>query len=151
MSDRPILVVEDSDSDFEAVRRAFAQVDPTQLLVRERSAEAALAHLENEGLDPHDIPAFALIDLNLPGRSGLAFITAVRRCQRLQAFPVIVLTSSINPRDVTASYVAGANGFVTKPFELADLVTAIDLLHRYWRDVVRVPPPATFSGREITT
>jgi CheY-like chemotaxis protein len=140
----PILIIEDADADYEALARAFASADPHQSLVRELSAEAGLARLEASCYARAVMPAFALVDLNLPGRSGLNFVTQLKNDPRFRSLPLIVLTSSTNPRDAVASYRAGANAFMTKPFELNEFVTAISTLHAFWTAVVQLPPENVF-------
>jgi CheY-like chemotaxis protein len=140
----PILIIEDADADYEAIARAFASAGPNQPLVRERSAEAGFERLEASLSERLTMPAYALIDLNLPGRSGLGFVAQVKHDPRLHVLPLVVLTSSTNPRDAVASYRAGANAFMTKPFELHEFVTAISALHSYWTTVVKLPPQEMF-------
>jgi two-component system, response regulator len=140
----PVLIIEDADADYEAITRAFAAADPNQELVRERSTEGGIARLEASRAARTVMPAFALVDLNLPGRSGLIFVLQLKNDPRFCALPLVVLTSSTNPRDAVDSYRSGANSFIVKPFELREFVTAIALVLAYWTTVVQLPPPYVF-------
>jgi DNA-binding response OmpR family regulator len=141
---RPVLAIEDADADFAALARAFAAADPDQTLLRDRTCEAALLRLEKARASPGAMPSLVLVDLNLPLRNGLSFVEQLKRDAGLRALPIVVLTSSTNPRDIIDSYAAGANGYIAKPFELTRLVTTIGLVHRYWREAVIVPPLEAF-------
>jgi CheY-like chemotaxis protein len=57
----------------------------------------------------------------------------------MRCIPIVVLTSSNQPNDLVACYGLGANGFVTKPMEFADLEQKIALVAGYWLHVNQVP------------
>ena len=57
---------------------------------------------------------------------------------RLQ--PVVVLTSSRERRDIEASYAAGANSYIVKPVEYAELIGTLSALVRYWLQLNERPP-----------
>src|SRR5687768_15531053 len=60
-------------------------------------------------------PAAILLDLNLPGMSGLQFLRWLRTEPAWRYLPVVVLSSSRNPRDMEAAYDDGANAYLVKP------------------------------------
>lgn len=64
-----------------------------------------------------------ILDLGLPGKSGIAVIEALR--QGGESIPIIVLTVFQDVRDKVLALEAGANDYVTKPFSLAELVARI--------------------------
>lgn len=64
-----------------------------------------------------------ILDLGLPGKSGVAVIEALR--QRGEQIPIIVLTVFQDVQDKVRALEAGANDYVTKPFSLAELVARI--------------------------
>lgn len=71
-------------------------------------------------------PAVALLDIQMPGRSGLELARAIRRDPDLQATKVIILTSQAQPADITAGLAAGADLYLTKPFSPLELLTAVE-------------------------
>lgn len=70
-------------------------------------------------------PALVLLDLKMPGRSGLAVLTAIRADPGLRGTQVMVLTSSDQQSDIDAGILAGADYYLTKPFSPADLVARV--------------------------
>lgn len=64
-----------------------------------------------------------LLDLNLPGMSGLDVLRALRR--QGEQVPVLVLTARDALEDRVAGLDAGADDYVTKPFELAELAARV--------------------------
>jgi two-component system, response regulator len=149
--DRPILIVEDTDADYDALARAFRLADPSQRLLRETTSENALKRLDTLCQTREVMPLVTLVDLNLPGRNGLTFVKQMKTDPRLCVLPVIVLTSSTNPNDAIASYQAGASSYIAKPFELKEFVKMIAVLHQYWTALAVVPPSDAYfeppSGR----
>ena len=51
----------------------------------------------------------------------------------------MILTTSDVDRDVAASYMLGANSFVTKPMDMEDFFEAIRMIEDYWFNVVKLP------------
>jgi DNA-binding response OmpR family regulator len=70
-------------------------------------------------------PALVLLDLNMPRRSGLDVLKAIRADPELRGTQVMVLTSSDQQSDIDAGILAGADYYLTKPFSPADLVARV--------------------------
>ncbi|MFY9887313.1 MAG: response regulator [Streptosporangiaceae bacterium] len=74
-------------------------------------------------------PRLVLLDLNLPGLSGLEVLAEIKSDPELRIIPVIVLSSSRHPDDIRRSYAAHANAYVVKPVDFdgfADTIQKID-------------------------
>jgi DNA-binding response OmpR family regulator len=83
----------------------------------------ALAKLETADYD------LVVLDLMMPGRSGMEVLRAIRADERLRSLPVLVMSAWQSARESDEVLEAGANGFVPKPFKPEELVTAVrDLL-----------------------
>jgi CheY-like chemotaxis protein len=112
-----VLLVDDDDDLAQVVSRALARADFE--VHRARTGSEALASLPNlQRLDA------AVVDLVLPGAGGLDVVRAIRR-----AFPpcrVIAMTGLADPLMERAFRDAGADVFLGKPVELADLFEALN-------------------------
>ena len=75
-----------------------------------------------------------LMDLNLPGADGFSFLKQFKSSPATKHIPVIVWTTSDQPRDIQNSYAGGANSFVTKPMGLRDVTELIKDVCHYWFD-----------------
>jgi DNA-binding response OmpR family regulator len=84
--------------------------------------EAALGALATEHVD------LVLLDVMLPGFSGLQVLEAMRSDERLRDVPVIVVSAWQSPTDQAAAAEAGADDFLAKPFELEELTRAVESL-----------------------
>lgn len=134
---QPLAVVEDSDEDYEALSRVLRETTSREGVKRYASGEDALAGLL-EGGDAR--PALIILDLNLPGIRGLEVLSALKGDARVRSVPVIVLSGSSREEDVDAAYQAGANAYLSKPLDFAELRRAVLSLHDFWR-IASLPGP----------
>jgi len=77
-------------------------------------------------------PKLILLDLNLPGFSGLDLLKFIKDIPYLKTIPVILFTTSDNPEDVKASIEFGANAYLTKPDGYDNLLKCVHSLHDFW-------------------
>ncbi len=71
-------------------------------------------------------PSLVLLDVQMPGRSGLEVLRLVKEDPSLVATRVILLTSRAQEKDVEAGLIAGADFYLTKPFSPLDLLTRVE-------------------------
>ncbi len=137
---RDVLVVEDSDEDYEALRRAFHGIDAQIPIQRVADGDAALDYLfrrgEHAGLDH---PGIVVLDLNLPGTDGREVLEIVKGDRELATLPIIVLTTSDSAKDVEGAYRDGANCYVQKPVRPGDFSRTIASIKSFWLDAVVLP------------
>lgn len=131
-----ILLVEDSEGDAMLVTEALSEADAPTDVVVSPTAEFALGMLE-DGYSPDIV----LLDLNLPGMTGLEFLREVKRDAAHRVTPIIVLTTSASRADVTASYDNYASSYVTKPLAFADFSGIMRSIDDFWLGVVELPRP----------
>ncbi len=137
-----VLLVEDSPEDVEAVRRTLTRSRPdAQLEVVDDGSEVIGRLVDTLGARPD----LVLLDLNIPGLDGLGVLRALRHRPGLVSLPVVVLTSSTNPRDVAACYRAGANSYLFKPVDLALFQVVLRGTFDYWLGTV----PAGSENRKV--
>jgi CheY-like chemotaxis protein len=82
-------------------------------------AEAVLAR--------HD-PRVIVLDVMLPGRSGIEFLAELRTQPRERPIPVVVVSAWQSPQDAQAALGAGADAFVGKPFDPKELAAVVETL-----------------------
>jgi CheY-like chemotaxis protein len=140
---QPILIVEDSDEDFEAVGRIMRRSAVTNPLFRCRDGDDALDFLYRTGayVDPQNAPrpALILLDLNLPGTDGREVLEQIKQDENFKNIPVLVFTTSSNPKDVEECYKNGANGYILKPIDLNRFIEMMRVVIDYWFKVMILP------------
>ncbi len=123
-----ILVIDDNPDDFFTVERELAKAGLANPLVHCKSGEDGLDYLHARNryapLQP-PLPAFVLLDVNMPKMLGTEVLATLRGEPALAGLPVIMLTSSGDERDIVASFQGKANAYVTKPFEFDAFVRAV--------------------------
>ena len=134
-----ILVVEDDEVDFMAIRRGFQQHKVANEIVAARDWIEALQILRGEGgREPLPRPYIILLDLNMPRMNGFEFLQVLRTDPALQRAIVFVLTTSKSDEDRARAYAANVAGFIVKADAGRGFLTAVEMLDHYWR-VVELP------------
>ena len=71
-------------------------------------------------------PDLALLDVQMPGRTGLELTKAIRECADLKHLRVILLTSKAQEGDIEAGLSSGADRYLTKPFSPMQLLDEVE-------------------------
>ncbi|MFB9276037.1 ATP-binding protein [Cohnella cellulosilytica] len=116
-----VLIVDDEPSNLKILIHAAGAMACGYTAVG-GGAEALAA------LSGHPKPDLVLLDLMMPGVSGLDVCREIRKLHGLAELPVLMLTASGQTGDMVASFVAGANDILQKPFELAELKARVQSL-----------------------
>ncbi|MCD0488990.1 response regulator [Pedobacter sp. MC2016-14] len=126
-----IFYVED-DQDFAFIlEHAMKEVREDLTLSVVEDGRDAIRSLE-KFVENKNKPKLILLDLNLPGLSGLDILKRIKEIPYLRFTPVILFSTSDDPTDVKASYEFGANAYITKPSGYNNLVTCIRSMHEFW-------------------
>ncbi|MBE9228628.1 response regulator [Phormidium sp. LEGE 05292] len=143
ITNQPFLLVEDSDEDFFAFERIFRKLSITQAIYRCSDGEEALDFLYHRGQysDQKQAPrpSIILLDLNLPGIDGRDVLAQIKQDSDLSIIPVVVFTTSSNPKDVEICYQQGVNSYIIKPINVNKLMRNIQLLMEYWFEANTLP------------
>jgi len=136
MSDKIILLVEDNPDDEALTIRALKKNNILNEVVVARDGEEALEYLfgtgRYEGRDTSIQPQVILLDLQLPKLSGHEVLKRLRADKRTALQPVVILTTSSEQSDITASYENGANSYTRKPVDFNQFIEAVKQLGLYW-------------------
>lgn len=133
----PILIIEDSPEDFEAIKRAFKKLGLSNDILHIDNGDDALAYLKENA--QKNLPTLILLDLNLPGTDGRTILTKIKNIDGLKKVPVIVLTTSSDERDINECYNNGANSYIQKPVDLNGFFSGISKLKEYWIEINILP------------
>jgi len=85
------------------------------------------------------LPKLVLLDLKLAGSSGLELLAQIKSDARTRAVPVVVMSTSREPRDIAESYRLGANAYVVKPVDFERFKDAARRLCDYWLGLNETP------------
>jgi CheY-like chemotaxis protein len=139
-----LLIIEDSDEDFEALNRIIDRVSTFALKIdRCIDGDDALDFLNRVGeyKDAEDIsyPDLIILDLNLPGTDGREVLATIKQSKTLKQIPVVVFSTSSNPKDIEACYHSGANSYLLKPMNINELKESVRMMLDYWFKTTVLP------------
>lgn len=138
-----IVLVEDNFTDAEIARRAIERMTPVRtLVVVEDGYRAAELLLGAPGQPTLPSPRLLLIDVNLPGLDGIELLSRIRSDPRLRHVAVVMVSSSMEERDIRRSYDSGCNGYVTKPLNIRSLYSMYASVASYWTQT-NIPCPGS--------
>ena len=136
-----ILLAEDEPADAHLVKTALTENRIMADLHHVVDGREVLAFLRRQGSRFADAPRpdLILLDLNMPRMDGRECLAALKKDPSLHSIPVVILTTSEVERDVVASYNLGASGYISKPVDIQEFITAVRHLGDYWIKLVRLP------------
>jgi len=139
-----LLVVEDSDEDFATLIRVIDRVSTLKITIhRCIDGDDALDFLNLEGeyssIEVRPSPNLIILDLNLPGTDGREVLATIKHHENLKTIPVVILTTSSNPKDIDICYQSGANSYMLKPMKLAHLSESVRMMLDYWFKATILP------------
>ncbi|WP_250502277.1 response regulator [Caballeronia sp. AZ7_KS35] len=112
-----LLLVEDNPHDLDLALIAFEPYAESVVVATARDGAEALDFLKREGKWTGRIgdTSLVLMDLKLPGLTGVEVLREIRRTPGIASLPVVALTSSREPQHLRCCYECGINAFLVKP------------------------------------
>ncbi len=138
---RRVLIIEDSKEDYAAILRALDCSAAEVAIVHSSDGDSALEVLRDNSAhgETGRLPQVILLDLNLPGTDGRDILLELKNDDALKTIPVVVLTTSSNPNDISECYGRGANGYCVKGGDRATFVETIQAFKRFWLQTAALP------------
>jgi CheY-like chemotaxis protein len=140
-----ILICDDDADDRMLTQLALEGAHIANALRFVENGEQLLDYLHQRGAFAGETgaaprPGLILLDLNMPAMDGREALHRIKSDPTLVDIPIVVLTTSSLDEDVIKSYQLGVNSFITKPVTFTGLVAAMNVLGRYWLEIVELPP-----------
>ncbi|HEY9225265.1 MAG TPA: response regulator [Gemmatimonadaceae bacterium] len=140
-----ILICDDDEDDRLLTQQALEGAHISNALRFVEDGEQCLDYLYQRGefagetgLAPR--PGLILLDLNMPKLDGREVLMAIKSDPALANIPIVILSTSRHDQDMVRSYQLGVNIFISKPVTFTELVGAMNLVGRYWLEIVELPP-----------
>jgi two-component system, response regulator len=145
---RLVLLVEDDPDDEELALMSLARHGFGIRVEVVRDGVDALDFLLRQGRhaarDATDAPAVVLLDLKLPRLGGLEVLERLRESDDVRLLPVVVMSSSREPEDISRSYLLGANSYVCKAIDHEEYGNAMKRIGEYWLEVNEPVPEGVY-------
>lgn len=110
-----ILIAEDDDGHAELVMEQLRDAGVGNPITRFRDGQEVLDFLLPALEAPWDQPCLLLLDINMPRLDGIAVLKRLKAEPATRSIPVVMLTTTDDPREVAACYRLGCNLYITKP------------------------------------
>lgn len=131
-----VLLVEDDPADALLIEEALAGNGVARAIGRADDGIEALEYLR----DPErPRPDLIVLDLNMPRMNGRELLAVLKDDADLCTIPVVVLTTSATPDDVSAAYQRHANAYVTKPVNLDDFLRSVRSIDQFFLETATIP------------
>ena len=137
-----ILIAEDDDGHAELIQDHLREAGVNNPMKRFRDGQEAWDYLDavNGGAHRENGRAYLLLlDIRMPRMDGVEVLRRVKESKALRNMPVIMLTTTDDPREVEACYRLGCNCYVTKPIEFTQFSEALRTLGLFVM-IVQVSP-----------
>jgi CheY-like chemotaxis protein len=140
-----ILICDDDEDDRLLTRQALQEAHISNHLIMVEDGAQLLDYLYRRGAYAGETgkaprPGLILLDLNMPKMDGREALAIIKGDKTLRDIPVVVLSTSGLDADIVRSYQLGVNSFIAKPVTFSGLVEAMNVLGRYWLEIVELPP-----------
>lgn len=124
-----VLLVDDEEDILELLSRAFEKAGGFRISTAGDGRNALLQ-------TRREMPSLVVLDLSLPGLSGLEFLKILKSDPLIRAIPVVLLTAKVEEVDRLLGFELGAADYVTKPFSPREVVLRVKaILNREGRGV----------------
>jgi CheY-like chemotaxis protein len=115
----PTVVIADDESSMRLLVHATIESDDYTVFEANDGTEAWAMVQEHR-------PKLVLLDVQMPGQSGLDVLRLIKADPSLKTTRVILLTAKAQEADIEAGLIAGADFYLTKPFSPLDLLTRVE-------------------------
>lgn len=136
-----ILLVEDDEGHALLIEKNLRRAGIANTIIKLDNGQKAVDFLFKSGNyngEEHPMPFLILLDLNLPVLNGEQVLKIIKNDARTKQIPVVILTTTDNPHDISRCYELGCNVYINKPVEYDKFTEAIRMLGLFLA-IVKVP------------
>ncbi|QDK79000.1 response regulator [Spirosoma sp. KCTC 42546] len=135
-----ILVVEDNADQWFIIHWALLQRFPEVEAIWMQEPAQAIMYLEACKADVRELPKLILLDLYLPQRQmGWQLLEMIKAHYLFREIPVVILSQSSDPEDISESYSLRSNSYIVKPMGYEKWLDCIASFRHYWWEAVTLP------------
>jgi CheY-like chemotaxis protein len=136
-----ILLAEDDEGHALLIKRNLQRAGIVNHMVHVRNGQDAISYIQG---DPQVTPRWnhepllLILDINMPIMDGIEVLAQLKGDPRTSMIPVIILTTTDDPREINRCYELGCSVYITKPVEYASFVEAVRRLGMLLQ-IVQIP------------
>ena len=135
----PLLLVDDSEDELVLMQMGLKRAGVVVPQVVAHSGDEALDYLfargPHAGRDTSVRPRLVLMDLHMPGKSGVDVLREIRANPATADLRVVIFSSSDDPAEMIDAHAKGANSYLCKPLSVTGMQHTIKQIRKHWLDV----------------
>ena len=143
----PVLIADDNTDDCLIIMEAWEETGLGNELRFVQDGNELMNYLyHRHQFSIHETsprPGLIFLDLSMPKKNGLEVLVEIKSDPALQDIPIIVLSTSLTPKEASEAYALGAYGCVVKPSTFPDYLNVMRDVRQAWLDLKK-QSPATF-------
>jgi CheY-like chemotaxis protein len=136
---KAVLLVEDNEDDALMMKMACQRTGIPHTLNTVADGEAAINYLLGAGVygdrSAYPLPNLVFLDIKLPKRNGHEVLEWIRGRLEFKSLPIVMLTSSSEPKDVSRAYSLGVTSYLRKMGGPAEFGQAVRVILKYWLEL----------------
>lgn len=140
-----ILIAEDDDAHADLITTNLRRAGLMNSIVRFRDGQEALDYLTGSGFAPGSY--VLLLDIVMPSVDGVEVLRRIKELPHLRRIPVVMVTTTDDPKEVRRCHDLGCNSYITKPVDYEKFVEAMRVLGLFLM-VVEIPRVQPKRGGE---
>jgi len=133
-----IILAEDDEGHATLIKRNLKRAGLMNAIIHCRDGQEALDFLEKEKKEEKNLPALLLLDIKMPKVDGIEVLKRVKGDPVLKKMPVIMITTTDDPREIERCHELGCSNYIKKPIDYDNFVDAIRKLGLFLL-VVEIP------------
>jgi CheY-like chemotaxis protein len=140
-NDVVLLIVEDDDGHAALIKKNLQRAGIANPILHFKDGQAILDYLFHRGAGPFWTDGLAvvlLLDIRMPKVDGIEVLRQIKQHPEFRKIPIIMLTTTDDPREVEHCHMLGCNNYITKPVDYDKFMTAVRQLGLFLM-VVEVP------------
>ena len=120
---KQVVLIDDDRDDADLFKEALSEIDSSIGFKHFEESKEALRVLSDPEIN---LPDFIFLDINMPIVSGWECLDEFKKNEHLKAAPVIMFTTSSQPKEIEKAKQQGADGFITKPSDYKTLLAILN-------------------------
>jgi CheY-like chemotaxis protein len=135
----PLLLVDDSADELllmqMGLKRAGIEVPQVVVSGGNEALDYLFARGKYAGRDTSIQPRLVLMDLHMPGKSGVDTLREIRANPATAKIKVVIFSASEDPAEIVGAHDEGANSYLCKPLSVTGMQSTIKQLRKFWLDI----------------
>ncbi len=138
-----IVIVEDDEGHALLIKRNLKRSGIVNPILHFKNGEDVLSFFFNEGSEyfiNKDSAYVILLDIKMPKVDGIEVLEKLKNADETKKIPVIMITTTDNPKEIEACHALGCNSYIVKPIDYQRFIEIVKRLG-YYLDIIEIPNP----------